>query len=181
MMVSRVQRQEHHNLATIQRAKLKRAHECSKGLRFVKTLNPNAKPNKDGQSSQWGLLPNDNNERKYESDETNTFIVSFFPSLNSRAPLYTSTFPLAFSIAFLMYILKEKKKRKWKTLLMYTVYIDVSNYTLLALTLVHMWYEESTPGRNLPLTCYYFQYFGVSLFELISYKKQHCHLDMATI
>ena len=129
MMVSRVQRQEHHNLATIQRAKLKRAHECSKGLRFVKTLNPNAKPNKDGQSSQWGLLPNDNNERKYESDETNTFIVSFFPSLNSRAPLYTSTFPLAFSIAFLMYTLKEKKKRKRKTLLMYIVYIDVSNYT----------------------------------------------------
>ena len=93
-------------------------------------------------------------------------------SLNPRAPFCTSTFPSTSLIAFVIYTLKEKRKRKRKSsplCILCTLMPQIK--PLLALKLVHMWYEESIPGRNPTLACCIFQYFGVSLFEFISYKK----------
>ena len=44
---------------------------------ICKNLELKCKPNKNGHSSHWGLLPYDNNEWKHKLDETNTFIVNF--------------------------------------------------------------------------------------------------------
>ena len=52
MITSNKQRQEHINTTTIQRAKVKGAHERFKSLQFVKAQNPNANPNKNGQGSR---------------------------------------------------------------------------------------------------------------------------------
>ena len=63
---------------------------------------------------------------------------------------------------------------------MYTKYAYASNNTPSCTHVSSYVSEESTPGRNSSLTCCILQLFGASLFELISLKKQHCHLDMAT-
>ena len=71
MITSNKQRQEHNNLATTQRGKLKGANECFKNLQFVTLQNPNAEPSKIGQG---GHGDHAKNGWKWELEETYTFI-----------------------------------------------------------------------------------------------------------
>ena len=74
IIASNKQRQQHSDLATIQRAKLKGAHVLEE--LWVCKLSVN--PNMNGHDSHWGVLLYDNNECKRELDETHTSIVNFF-------------------------------------------------------------------------------------------------------
>ena len=79
-IASNKQRQEHNNLATIQRETTQRSPWALQEprVRKLKELIQMQNPNKNGQGSHWGLLPYDNIEWKHELDETNTSIVNFF-------------------------------------------------------------------------------------------------------
>lgn len=70
--------------------------------------------------------------------------VSFFP-LNLWDPFCTSTFISKFLMTIINLHTKTKQKNSF---LMYVVYIHASNTLLSTFTLLHMWYEKSTPWEG---------------------------------
>ena len=114
-IASNKQRQEHNNLAAIWRANHKGGLKCSKSLQLVKTENPNANPNKNEQSSRWGLSPYDNNPWKRELDETNTFVVN----LNLKAPFF------CIYINFKKIYHTRKKKKPSHLCILYTLMLQI--------------------------------------------------------
>ena len=123
-------RQEHNNLATILRAKLRGAHEVSKSLQFIQFQSTNANPNRNGHGSLWGLIFYDNNGWICEVNETNTYIVKFcqtfmpifFGTSKSLDTIENNISPLCILCMLIPQIIP-----------------------LLTFTLAPTWYEESLP------------------------------------